>query len=66
MNVLKLLKILINQDGSAQDFCCYGYLIDFIETLSIQLSFEYELYLVPDGLYGDMVKKLNSFLMILI
>lgn len=42
-------------DGSSIDYCCYGYCIDLIKKLSKKLSFEYEVYLVPDGLYGDIV-----------
>ena len=40
-------------------YCCFGYCIDLIRTLSTQLDFDYELYLVPDGLYGDIDSKQN-------
>lgn len=38
-----------------QDFCCYGYCIELIQHLSQMLKFTYELYIVSDGLYGDLV-----------
>ena len=30
-----------------------GYCVDLLERISKELDFEYELYLVPDGKYGD-------------
>jgi len=33
-------------------YCCEGYCIDLLRKLSEQIKFTYELYLVPDGLYG--------------
>ncbi len=54
-----LTKVIDNffVDNQSVDFCCYGYCIDLIRILSQKLSIEYELYLVPDGLYGDYVKS---------
>lgn len=56
------IYIYIYLDGKTEEYCCYGYCIDLIKTLSTQLEFDYELYMVPDGLYGDIVhinKKFN-------
>jgi ionotropic glutamate receptor NMDA 1 len=41
--------------NTTRDYCCYGYCIDMIQMLSYMLKFTYDLYLVPDGLFGDMV-----------
>jgi ionotropic glutamate receptor NMDA 1 len=41
-----------------QNYCCFGYCIDLIRLLSQELNFIYEIYIVPDGLYGDMVRLL--------
>jgi hypothetical protein len=38
-----------------RNYCCYGYCIDMIRKLSNKLRFNFEMYLVPDGLYGDLV-----------
>jgi hypothetical protein len=35
--------------------CCYGFCIELVNILSQVLNFTYEVYLVPDGLFGDMV-----------
>ena len=43
-----------------QSFCCYGYCIDLIRVLAAELNFDYDLYLVPDGLYGDIVNIFTS------
>jgi len=36
-----------------QMFCCEGYCIDFLRSLSIRLNFSYSLYQVIDNKYGD-------------
>ncbi len=46
-------------NGTSKDYCCYGYCIDLIKVISQKLHFDYEIYLVPDGLYGDMDKSNN-------
>lgn len=38
-------------------YCCYGYCVDLIRYLSNDLEFDYEMYLVPDGLYGVLVRS---------
>jgi hypothetical protein len=38
-----------------RNYCCFGYCIDLIRLLSERLKFAYEIYIVPDGLYGDLV-----------
>ncbi|CAF0713911.1 unnamed protein product [Brachionus calyciflorus] len=40
--------------NKSRNFCCYGYCIDLIKKISDKLDFDYELYLAPDGLYGDL------------
>ncbi len=44
-------------ENMTENYCCYGYCIDLIKILSEKLNFEYETYLVPDGLYGDYVSN---------
>ena len=34
--------------------CFYGYAIDLLEAMANDLSFFYEIYVVPDGKYGAM------------
>ncbi len=46
-------------NGTSRDYCCYGFCIDLIKMISLKLHFEYDIYLVPDGLYGDMDKANN-------
>ena len=46
-------------DGTSKDYCCYGYCIDLIKVIARKLKFEYQVYMVPDGQYGDMDKKNN-------
>ena len=50
-----LMKLYEFSDGTTKDYCCYGYCIDLIHMIAKKLHFEYEIYMVPDGLYGDMV-----------
>ena len=47
--------IVLKKENKSKNYCCYGYCIDLIKRISDKLQFEYELYLVPDSLYGDLV-----------
>lgn len=50
-------------DNVTDYYCCYGYCVDLIRYLSNDLEFDYEMYLVPDGLYGILVRlALTSFI----
>lgn len=44
--------VMINKDGELE-----GYSIDLIAKIAEMLSFRYEVYLSPDGLYGDWNEK---------
>lgn len=37
----------------------YGYCVDLIKDIQAIMGFEYELYEVPDGKYGNMDSKMN-------
>lgn len=37
----------------------YGYCIDLIKDIQAIMGFEYELYEVPDGKYGNMDSQMN-------
>lgn len=37
----------------------YGYCVDLIKDIQSIMGFEYELYEVPDGKYGNMDSKMN-------
>ena len=46
--------------GTVLEFCCYGYLIDMIDMMSINMSLTFDLHLVQDGRYGGQVKVINE------
>lgn len=37
--------------------CCYGYSVDLLQQMSIDLNFGYHLYLVNDGLFGSRIPQ---------
>ncbi|CAN7938246.1 unnamed protein product [Ixodes hexagonus] len=41
-----------SSDGIAYSFCCEGYCMDLLQSLSQKLNFTYTLYQVQDGQYG--------------
>jgi hypothetical protein len=50
-----------NTQNETINYCCYGYCIDLIRTLSENLEFNFQLYLVPDGIYGDLDTKTGTW-----
>ena len=44
--------MMVNKDGELE-----GFSIDLIKKIAEKLSFRYEIYLCPDGLYGGGNKK---------
>lgn len=45
-----------NSNGTVE---FYGYCVDLIKDIQAIMGFEYELYEVPDGKYGNMDSKMN-------
>ena len=46
----------VNNDSTIE---FYGYCVDLIKDIQKIMNFEYELYEVPDGKYGNMDPKMN-------
>lgn len=42
--------------GTVLEFCCYGYLIDMLDMMAINMTLTFDLHLVQDGRYGGQVK----------
>ena len=45
-------KGIIRENGSYTPHCCSGPLIELLQTLSVELDFDFNLYLSPDGSHG--------------
>ena len=41
--------------------CYYGYSIELLEKLAMELNFKYEIYEVPDGKYGSLDPDTNKW-----
>lgn len=41
--------------GTTLEFCCYGYLIDMLDILRINMSLTFDVHLVADDTYGIQV-----------
>ena len=42
------------------EFCCWGYCIDLLNKLSERVNFTFDLFLSPDGEFGDFVSRNSS------
>ncbi|XP_043246507.1 glutamate [NMDA] receptor subunit 1-like isoform X1 [Amphibalanus amphitrite] len=46
-----------NTTGEDVEFCCWGYCIDLLNKLSERVNFTFDLFLSPDGEFGDYVSR---------
>lgn len=50
---------IMKRTGNNSKVEFYGYCVDLINDIQKIIDFEYELYEVPDGKYGNMDLKMN-------
>lgn len=54
MNVtIKMVISVLLLTGTTIEYCCYGYLIDMIDIMAINMSLTIDLHLVPDDQFGS-------------